>query len=584
MTNTFDFFDFGQLSIDVAAYGSQGSAVLGIRDSGKTYTATLLAEKLHGAGVPFVAFDPVGVWRYLRVPGPQFAPMPGKGIPVVVAGGVDGDIPLDPGTAADIVEAAMAHGISLVIDLFSIELTKADWRRIVRDSVRTLLHSNRRHGLRHIFIEEAAEFIPQKVTDGLVYAEVEKLARMGGNAGLGYTLINQRAEEVNKAVLELCDNLFLHRQKGRNSLTALGKWLDVGNVSIRKEIVSSMATLPTGQCWAWLAGTPEPVLVKVPKKQSMHPDRRMTRGGLGDATIQARAVDVGQFVATLKALLAPKKAPAAATVDGTVTDDGAYAAGQEAGRRERDPEVSGLRQEVQGLRAALDAICAMAAAGTEAAASEVADPVVRTHPADQGGGSGGLKPRSYTDRAMEKLSADLAALPQPSRAGARARAVPKMTGNGTLSAGARKLQGVLVQRATVWLTWGQVATLAGLAPRGGSFNTARAQLRATGHLEEEGGNVRITPDQAAKYGAPMKPMRAAELVDMWVARLPRPAARVLRTLYEGGASTKADVAARLDVQPHGGSWNSAIATLRRNQLIVEEYGRIRLADVLGGKR
>ncbi len=28
----------------------------------KTYTATLLAEKLFEAKVPFVAFDPIGVW------------------------------------------------------------------------------------------------------------------------------------------------------------------------------------------------------------------------------------------------------------------------------------------------------------------------------------------------------------------------------------------------------------------------------------------------------------------------------------------------------------------------------------------
>jgi hypothetical protein len=47
---------------------------------------------------------------------------------------------------------------------------------------------------RHIFLEEAAEFAPQRIghDQGSIYAEIEKLARMGGNAGLGYTLINQR--------------------------------------------------------------------------------------------------------------------------------------------------------------------------------------------------------------------------------------------------------------------------------------------------------------------------------------------------------------------------------------------------------
>lgn len=59
----------GSLKIDPLAIGSQGNAILGIRDSGKTYTATVLAEKLFDSGIPFIAFDPIGVWRFLRVPG-----------------------------------------------------------------------------------------------------------------------------------------------------------------------------------------------------------------------------------------------------------------------------------------------------------------------------------------------------------------------------------------------------------------------------------------------------------------------------------------------------------------------------------
>jgi uncharacterized protein len=288
---------FGGVTIDPAAYGSQGSAVLGIRDSGKTYTATELAERLFEAGIPFVAFDPIGVWRFLRVPGA------GRGYPIVVAGGKAGDLPLTVASAPEYVRAAMRDGVSLVIDLFDINLSKADWKRIVTACVRVLLHENSQNGLRHIFIEEAAEFAPQRVgpDQGQVYAEIEKLARMGGNSRLGYTLINQRAEEVNKAVLELCDNLFLHRQKGRNSLTALSKWLDIGNVKEHKEIIGSLSTLPTGECWAWLAGTERPVLIKVPKKNSLHPDRRTMRGD-GDAQVKA-PVDVGTFVSSMRASL-----------------------------------------------------------------------------------------------------------------------------------------------------------------------------------------------------------------------------------------------------------------------------------------
>lgn len=295
----------GDVRIDAVEFASRGNAILGIRDSGKTYTATGFAEQLLDAGIPFVAFDPIGVWRFLRVP--SQAP-DGAGFPVVVAGGAAGDLPLTVASAPEIVRAAMANGVSVVIDLFDIDLSKADWKRIVASSLRVLLHENGSFGLRHVFIEEAAEFAPQRIgpDQGQVYAEVEKLARMGGNSRLGFTLINQRAEEVNKAVLELCDNLFLHRQRGRNSLVALGKWLDVGNVAGAEQITKSLANLPTGECWVWTAGTERAARATVPRKRSLHPDRRALTG---DAPVQ-QAIGVEAFVAAMSRALGEAAAPA----------------------------------------------------------------------------------------------------------------------------------------------------------------------------------------------------------------------------------------------------------------------------------
>lgn len=290
-------FKFGSLTIVPAEYGSHGNAVLGIRGSGKSYTATAIAERLFDAGIPFIAFDPVGIWRHLRVPGD------GKGYPIVVAGGKDGDLPLTVAGAPAIVRAAMQGGISLVIDLFDINLSKADWRRIVTAAVRTLMHENHAYGLRHVFIEEAAEFIPQKPIDWDVYAEIEKLARMGGNSRLGYTLINQRSQEVSKAILELCENVFLHRQRGKNALENMDKWLQVAGATEQKEIIKTLPDLPQGHCWAWLGGdhpTP-PTLIKVPAKNSFHPDRRVVRGDT--VATKAKPVDVGQFVEGMRGQL-----------------------------------------------------------------------------------------------------------------------------------------------------------------------------------------------------------------------------------------------------------------------------------------
>lgn len=288
----------GKVTIPIEDYASQGNGVLGIRGSGKSYTSTYIAECLMDAGIPIIAIDPIGIWHNLKIKGA------GKGYPVVVAGGEHADLPLTPETAPEIVRAAMLNNISLVLDLYDINLSKADWKKIVESCVRLLLYENKKHGLRHLFIEEGAEFAPQRVgpDQGRVFAEMEKLARMGGNSGLGFTLINQRSEEVSKSILELCDCLILHKQKGRNSLNSLEKWLDYSDGD-GKEIAKTLPMLEQGECWIWSGGTAAPIRTKVPAKNSYHPDRKATRDQLAGAKAKAATVDVGSFVQTLQAAL-----------------------------------------------------------------------------------------------------------------------------------------------------------------------------------------------------------------------------------------------------------------------------------------
>lgn len=325
---------FSGIELSVSDFASQGNAILGIRDSGKSYTATWFAEQLLSAGVPFIAFDPIGVWKYLKIPGK------GAGFHVVVAG-EGGDLPLTPEGAPEIVRAAMKENIPLVLDLYSMALSKADWKKIVEASVRLLLYENKAHGLRHVFIEEAAEFCPQRIgpDQGRVYAEIEKLARMGGNASLGYTLINQRAEEVNKAVLELCDCLFLHRQKGRNSLTALGKWLDFADAKQSREIVRELPVLQQGECWVWFGGSDQPRKAKIPEKESLHPDRRKP------VTIpHGTGADVGAFVGRIKlALQSLPDGPENRTVN-PQRRSGEALAGQ---------EIAGLKEQLKASQSEL---------------------------------------------------------------------------------------------------------------------------------------------------------------------------------------------------------------------------------------
>ena len=292
-------------AIAVSDYASQGNAVLGIRDAGKTYTAMKAAEELLENNVPIIVYDPVGVWKNLKTGIGK-----NKGFPVVVAGGAGSDILLTTANAVDIVRATMKENISLVIDLYSPELiNKSSWISIVQQTIDVLMYENKNYGLRHIFLEEAAEFIPQRLQPqhARVYASIERLARMGRNARLGYTLINQRAEEVNKAILEISDFSLLHKQVGKNSLKSIQQWLELRQLDNAKDIIKSLPTLRQGECWA-IGLTDQPQRIQITERKTFHPNPRKDQGG--PVTMKIR--DVTDFVSKMNEQLlkeAEKKAP-----------------------------------------------------------------------------------------------------------------------------------------------------------------------------------------------------------------------------------------------------------------------------------
>jgi hypothetical protein len=107
----------------------------------------------------------------------------------------------------------------------------------------------------------------------------------------------------------------------------------------------------------------------------------------------------------------------------------------------------------------------------------------------------------------------------------------------------------------------QVATLAGLKPSGGHFNSGRRDLRAGGYVIEANGLVAPTPDGLKAAGeVPPAPSTPAERLALWCGRLPAPAPEMLRTLAaQGERYIRVDeLAAMLGKKPSGGHWNSAL--------------------------
>lgn len=455
-------------------------AWLGIRGSGKTTGATVMAEEMCEAGLPWVALDPVGVWWGLRV---NADGTPG-GYPVVVFGGQHADLPLDKHQGAKIAEAILEQNVCCVIDLSG--ESKNVWRQFVTEFCDHLM-TRRPVVPRHIFIEESPEFVPQRPMgeQKRSLAAVDRLGRLGRNNGYGLSLLSQRYATIQKDVLCECENLFALRMIGKPDRESCRDWIaEVVHETDEKkarEFYNSLATLDSGVAWFWSPQWLQKFIqVRIRRRKTFHPGETRT---LGETPKQVALSDVREFVDRFSKILGEKEiAPSeghqghggrykggrqsldlAGAGDKPLRDaktwmdrsDGLFA--ENTGLREENArllgEVSRLRQELSAARTALEAV---------------------------------RKAMEPEYRAMQKLFGDL-------------ESVPSATGGGAVDAGVfdpwkQKLAGSPAKLIDVLLSRGectkpQLQTLCALGRE--SLRVAISKLNVNGLIEKDGDKIRL---------------------------------------------------------------------------------------------
>lgn len=287
------------LPLDAA---TQTFAILAIRGAGKTCTAAVVAEEMCKASLPWICFDPVGVWWGLRA---DREGRPG-GFPVIVIGGQHADIPLEKNSGAKIAEALASENVFAVIDV-SME-SKHTWRQFLTEFCLQLMQLNP-ESPRHLFIEEAPEFAPQRTKVALTAQckeAIERLVRLGRNRGYGCTLISQRPATVDKDVLSQCENLLVLRTTGPHDRAALRDWIVSKNADgAALRFLEELPSLPNGAAWFW---SPQWLntfeRVRIRERLTFHP------GATREVGIAPKAValaDAGEFVERLKRQLAKRQ-------------------------------------------------------------------------------------------------------------------------------------------------------------------------------------------------------------------------------------------------------------------------------------
>jgi len=296
-------------------------ADLAIKGAGKSYAACVLAEEMIANNIPIIAIDGIGIWWGLRVgvnekgePDPKVA-----GLPIVVFGGQHKDLSIpsligkhknlvvDEQKLQLMVKSILEAGISVVLD--TSEFSKNMQRRIVAIFINELYHLNAPYGTRHVFIEEADLWIPQRIVGDVAFSAgaIDDLVRRGGNFNLGCTLISQRHAVVNKDVLSQTSCLMILRTIHDLDKKAVRAWVDnvakPNDPKIRKWY-DGLRELADGECWIW--HPTEPYIFKkiqFRKRRTLHATREFFRRPQAK---KLEMMDVSEFVEKFKNVFEPK--------------------------------------------------------------------------------------------------------------------------------------------------------------------------------------------------------------------------------------------------------------------------------------
>src|SRR5207247_10332 len=120
----------------------------------------------------------------------------------------------DRAHAGKLAEAFSRENICVVVDVS--QESKTTWRGFVADFCDRLMELEARSP-RHVFIEEGPEFVPQRpvAEQKRSKAAVDRVIRLGRNAGYGCTILTQRFATVDKDVLTQCENVLALRSVGK---------------------------------------------------------------------------------------------------------------------------------------------------------------------------------------------------------------------------------------------------------------------------------------------------------------------------------------------------------------------------------
>jgi hypothetical protein len=273
------------------------TAILGNRGSGKTATASVLAEELLSAGQQVIILDPVGVLWGLK-----------SGYSIAVFGGDHADVPLQPHSGEALAKAVVEHGFSAIFDLS--EMGNQEALGFAAAFLAELYRKNKQSC--YVVVDEADIFAPQSSTKGNgpnALRAMQFLVRRGRARGLGCALITQRPQAIAKDVLTQCEVLVALRVSHPRDIDAIKEWVNTqASAAESKEVVQSLPSLPTGEAWFWAPSLKLFQRAKVRMRQTFDSSATPKPGQARVQPKHLEAVDIAKLGAQIATTVEEQKA------------------------------------------------------------------------------------------------------------------------------------------------------------------------------------------------------------------------------------------------------------------------------------
>jgi hypothetical protein len=546
---------------------TQSIALLAVRRAGKSNAAAVIAEEMHRIGLPWVAIDPKGDWWGLR----SSKDGTGPGLPVPIFGGLHGDMPLVPEAGKLIAELIAEENLTCVLDVSEFASKTAQMRFLADLAERLFRLHGKQPQPRHVFLEEADDFIPQRVMrdQARCVGAWTKLVKQGGSRGLGITLISQRSAVVNKDALTQTETMIALRTTSPQDRKAILEWVSYHDVA--REVVDSLPGLDDGEAWVcsphWLGRHGQPPIQKVRFRQRATYDsgatpviaRKRRPATLAD-------IDLGDILGRMEAVTEKAANEDPAALRRRVADlERKLKAAQSA-----PPADTTLAAENRDLRARLDAALGRVpervevpvVAPGDVAAFEQAITGLRDM-------AGSLEiALSRAVQASKAVPPRAPVTPRPAAPAPVPQPSAPAEAPGELTKAQRAILGVLAQFPD-GRSKKQLAMLTRYSSTSGGFNGSLAGLRSAAFIGR-GDPIVITDAGRETLGGDWEPLPTGrDLIDYWMSYLSKAEGTVLRLLLDSHPApmAKADIAEAAGYSPTSGGFNGALARLRSLQLI-----------------